>query len=282
MLEDDVSMQIFPREILTFFKHSEGRTLLIRGKKGLGKSLFGLYLLENVSGMDDRYVYIPQGINKDMEMSYPWILEVIDRIKKKGKVEEKKEVKKKKSVDDDMNIIDFDKHKDKSARELLQSILLDLQSAQTKKKDETPQIEVLEDDMSIFREALGERGYNELKETLISFLKSEPLKTYFMMQKFDTFCSENGVDPIAALRLFRRNLAEDRKIHVIVITDRKDSTLDDYFQGIILMKDFSFGEEFVGEMELVKLGDVKIKQQKYLYNLSNRKFNLLKGIRVWE
>jgi hypothetical protein len=112
-------------------------------------------------------------------------------------------------------------------------------------------------------------------------LREKGERGVFLFNRYEKFCEKNKLEPSSFLELLRIEVAKKNNVAVICILDSTDTKpYDELADGILLFKQHrrDNADEFLGQLEIKELEDVEIKMNKYMYNLQEGKFAILKGV----
>lgn len=294
MVGEDVPQVNVPKEIVSFFRGEAGRTFIIKGKPRCGKTTFALQIAHELVDPANIYYIATRGSNEPLYGRYPWLKAHDERIKalqaevasgagapspaagQKPLPPPPPRPMPQQSPDGQPT----------SARALLESILKDTASSmQQPAAPPAQQTGGQEQGFTIDRGHINVLlqgvDHKDLEAVYRGCEKTFPTKSLLMINRIDRLASKYGVDMEALVRLLIRDLVLDANTNLVLVLNKMDSGLDHLADGIITMKEFGGGMVFIGQLELNKLSGVQIKQNKYLYNLLDGKFKLLKGITHW-
>ncbi len=106
-------------------------------------------------------------------------------------------------------------------------------------------------------------------------------RAIFVFNRYDRFCEKRKLDPNAFLELLRIEVAQKHGVAIVCVLDSVDNMpMDELADGVMLFKTHmrDTDTEFLGQLELKDLEEIEIKMNKYMYNLKEGRFTLLKGV----
>jgi|GEM_PF-1613049 len=290
-ISESAPQQEIPKEIQNFFRGETGRTFVIKGKPRCGKTTFALQLAAEIWDPEHIYYIATRGSNEPLYPKYEWLKSHDDKMKALGE-----EPAPQQGVPPgppggyqqpqyQQGPQQPGTGQPQSARALLESILKD--TASSMQQPATPQPQAQQGapknliDRSHINMLLQGADYKELEVVYRGIERSYPTKSFVLINRIDRLAAKYGVDMEALVRILVRDLVMDRNTYLVLVLNKIDSGLDHLADGIITLKEFGGGMVFIGQCELNKLSGVEMKQNKYLYNLLDGKFKLLKGITHW-
>jgi KaiC/GvpD/RAD55 family RecA-like ATPase len=288
----NVSQPNLPKEIVNFFRGETGRTFIIKGKPRCGKTTFALQVAHEMMQPEHTYYIATRGSNQPLYGKYPWLKSHDERMKKLmegGEVATPPQGGQKPLPPPPPRPAQpppQDGEPPTSARALLESILKDTATSMGSQPQPQPQAQPsakqkFEIDRSHISVLLQGTEYPELEAVYKGIEITYPTKCLLMINRIDRLASKYGVDMEALVKVLVRDLVLETNANLMLVLNKIDSGLDHLAEGIITLKEFGGGMVFIGQLELNKLSGVQIRQDKYLYNLLDGKFKLLKGITHW-
>ena len=282
--------QEIPKEIQNFFRGETGRTFVIKGKPRCGKTTFALQLAAEIWDPQHIYYIATRGSNEPLYAKYDWLKAHDERMRL---LSEEPMASPQPGVapgpvggyEQPQQGQQGQPGQPQSARALLESILKDtassMQQPPPQQQQAPQQVNKNAIDRSHLSTLLQGADYRELEAVYKGIERSYPAKSFVLINRIDRLAAKYGVDMEALVRVLVRDLVMDRNTYLILVLNKIDSGLDHLSDGIITLKEFGGGMVFIGQCELNKLAGVEMKQNKYLYNLLDGKFKLLKGITHW-
>ncbi|MEW5760197.1 MAG: gas vesicle protein GvpD P-loop domain-containing protein [Candidatus Thermoplasmatota archaeon] len=232
-----------PEEILQFFKVG-GHTFLIKGKSGVGKTKFSLQLIERLNATD-RLAYIsPYPSKEPLYPAFPWL----------------REFEKKVEVKDQEHEID----KPMSAKELLKAIMEE-KFVRKKGIEGSGLLKLFEKKEKIPTDLRKMYGY-------IGNIKMP----YIIINKIEKYAEKNEIKIKPFVKALQNDFTTNEG-NILLVSEKVSDYLDDIADGIVTLKEFSIGREYVGQMELNKLQGIEIGEHRYLFHFVGEKIQFLNG-----
>lgn len=270
----------FPKELLDFLKAGP-RLVVVKGKPRTGKTAFCLGLSEAVSVPQNTFIISTRALEPQVYETYPWLrnneardrsFEVLFQVTAPP---QKKQPEPPKQPEQEARI--------KSAREMLQNILGDIPQALRPEAEERPEPEPDRSELAAIRGAIGDKNPRELLRIYrgLSRVPQGSGGVLVLVDRADRLCEKNGLDLARLAGAMRDDLAQKHKAHIILVLDKPVADLDMVADVVVNLKEAGQGDDFLGQIELAKLGDLKIKSPRWMYNLRSGRFKVLPGMHVW-
>jgi hypothetical protein len=267
-----------PKDLIKFFE-SAPRLLLVKGKPKVGKTMFMLSLAEVLGPpMNTFIINTREPEPRDYE-AFPWLStnEARDKALESmpaSEIQSKSEP--------DMPHAPDAGAKLKSARDLLKSILGEDSSspAPTLENKTAPQIvgASAPKELSSLRNAIGNKNPRELLRVYKGLESVGSARAVVGVNRIDRLGEKYDI-PLRPLALaLKADMVTARKSHLAMVLEKSTNVIDDICDGIVTLKDVSHGEEFLGQLEVSKLADIPLKQNRWMYNIISGRFQILKGI----
>jgi hypothetical protein len=291
MSVSDTPQQEIPKEVQNFFRGDTGRTFVIKGKPRCGKTTFALQLAAEIWDPVNIYYIATRGSNDPLYAKYTWLKDHDDRMKALGENAAPPQGVQP-GPPTDYQQPQYQQQppqqgsvQPQSARALLESILKDTASSMQQPAPQQPQVQQGAAknliDRTHINMLLQGVDYKEIEVVYRGIERSYPAKCFVLINRIDRLAAKYGVDMESLVKILVRDLVQDRNTYLVLVLNKIDSGLDHMADGIITLKEFGGGMVFIGQCELNKLSGIEMKQNKYLYNLLDGKFKLLKGITHW-
>jgi DNA polymerase III delta prime subunit len=288
MSASESPQQEIPKEIQNFFRGETGRTFIIKGKPRCGKTTFALQLAHELWDPQHIYYIATRGTNEPLYAKYEWLKAHDEKMKALSEEpvgQQQSAVQAGPPGNYPQQQYQQQPGQPQSARALLESILKDTASSM---QQPGPQPQPVPQpgsknliDRSHLNMLLQGADYRELEAVYRGIERSSQAKSFVLINRIDRLAAKYGVDMEALVKVLVRDLVMDRNTYLVLVLNKVDSGLDHLSDGIITLKEFGGGMVFIGQCELNKLSGIEMKQNKYLYNLLDGKFKLLKGITHW-
>lgn len=292
MSMSEAPQQNIPKEIINFFRGETGKIFIIKGKPRCGKTTFALQVAHELMSAENTFYIATRGSNEPLYGRYSWLKPHDERMRALMEAKDSDprplpppppQAQQKPLPPPPQG---QQGEQPTSARALLETILKDTAtSMQEAPPQPQPQAPVKQEGFHLDRGhvsvLLQDSEYPELEATYKGIERSFPTKSLLMINRIDRLATKYGTDMEALVKVLIRDLVLDANTNLVLVLNKIDSGLDHLADGIITLKEFGGGMVFIGQLELNKLSGIEIKQNKYLYNLLDGKFKLLKGITHW-
>lgn len=251
-----------PQEIIDFYSKEGGRSLLIKGAAGTGKTTFALQLLEEFSDPDSSF-YISTRVSDDsLYNQFPWLKDKEMR----GRIIDSSRdflqaLYQQTSEDDGTGPKKMDK-KLLGAREFLKS----LQKTQEAKSVNRAQLTMLLEEFD-YQDLLEiRRLYDRIEEKL-------PQKCLCVIDSVEGITNKYKINPDSLIMALQKDLVENSNTNLLFVMEFADDTSIDYLvDGVITISRGEVEGRRVREILLHKLRATEIKQPKYLATLKGGRF----------
>jgi len=269
----------FPKELIDFLK-SAPRLVVVKGRPRTGKTVFCLGLSEAVSLPQNTFIVSTRALEPEVYQAFPWLrtneardksFEVLAQV---AAPPPKKAPEPPKPPEEEARI--------KSAREMLQNILGDIPQAPPPQETTTEAPPDLSE-LAGLRGVLGDKDPRELLR-IYRGLQRVPQGTpgvLVLIDRADRLCEKNSLDLAALSATMKADLARKNAAHLVLVLDRPVPDLDGIADAVVNLKETGQGMDYLGTIELSKLGTLKIKNPRWMYNLRGGRFKVLAGMRVW-
>jgi len=246
-----------PPEIINFLSATSGRSLLVKGGSGTGKTTFALQLLEGFASPENSFYLSTRVSDEALFSQFPWLRE--------------KEMKRR--------ILDSSK------------MLLDVLY---KKEEETPkeEIKTIATARSFLKSIDGEYGPpSRVDRTRLSMLIEEnhmpeveslydmidhilPNKAMVVVDSIEGITHKYGLEMEEVVMCFQKDLVENSNVNVVMVLEKADAGGIEYLaDGLISMERGEIEERRVRYIHLEKLRATEISQPFYPITLKDGKFN---------
>ncbi len=249
----------FPDEIVSFFNRPSGRSLMIKGSAGTGKTTFALQLLEELADPDKSFYLSTRVSDEALYSQFPWL--------------EDKEMK--------TRIVD-------SGRIFLKS----LHSTEVEEVVETPkEIPVLSSARGFLQSIGDEKGpptkvdrtrlSNLLEKTRMPEIESTydrveyvlPHKTTMVIDSVEGITHKYNIDAEELITTLQKDLVENSNTDLILVLEKSEIPQLEYLvDGVMSLSMDEIEGRRTREMYLIKLRATEIRQPGYLLTLMNGRF----------
>ncbi|MEM4309124.1 MAG: gas vesicle protein GvpD P-loop domain-containing protein [Thermoplasmata archaeon] len=247
---------MLPKEIRNFFRQNSGRSLLIKGAPGSGKTTLALQILEETVDIN-RGFYISTRVSDEAIFSqFKWLKEkewrdrLIDITKDflREIVPEKREIPEKKVV---------------KAKEILSTL-----TGETEKRGVEYRTKLL----SLIQEVEVPEIEN-LYDRIQSHL---PSRCMVVIDSIDGLGEKYGIPYLKIVEALQKDLVEQTDVNLVVVVESEGQTPIDYLvDGIISLGMERYGMSQIREMSVQKMRGVKIENPYYLFTLLDGRFHTL-------
>ena len=290
-----------PTEIAKFFKGESGKTFVIKGKPRCGKTTFCLQIATDMVEPTRVFYIGTRGSNEPIYAKYPWLKDHDEKAKQlsamtpapQGQAMPQQQQMAPMQPQMNQQPPSLDGQQPQTPRALLQSMLQD-QSQQGQQQYQPPQQYVPQPGpgqqmqygkFQINRMPLFYLANQSIPQELeIAFRGIEqvyPHQSMLVINRIDRLAAKYNIGMEALVNVLKRIVVVEANTNLVLVLNKIDTALDHLADGIVTLKEFGGGMVFIGQIEVNKLLGVEIKQAKYLYNLLDGKFKLLKGITHW-
>ena len=254
-----------PPELINFFESYWGRSLMIKGKAGTGKTILSLSFMEELGNIENTFYLSTRVANDSLYSQFSWLKEkewrenLIDasmdflRVLSKGKdlkdFQERKE---------DMEKVDM-------AREVLST----MKGGKESWRSEAPE--------HVSRSMLDNL---DMKDEMLEILdiynrvdKRLPERSLIIIDSLEALIERYDIEPKVLIKTLQKDLVERSGVKLILIIEEDKSTRWDYLvDGYITMSEGEFEGRRVRHTYLNKLRGEKIMRPVYLMTLDKGRF----------
>ena len=270
----------FPKELIDFLK-AGARLVIVNGRPKTGKTVFCLGLSETVSVPQNTFILSTRALDPGAYETFPWLrtneardrsFEVLFQV---AAPPPKKQPEPPKLPEQEARI--------KSAREMLRGILGDIPEAPSPPEQQKPEPEPDRSELSGLRGAIGDKNVRELLRVYrgLSRVPQGAGGVLVLIDRADRLCEKNGLDMVKLAAAMRMDLAKKHGAHLVLVLDKPVPDLDHIADAVVNLKEVGQGDDFLGQVELAKLGEQKIKSPRWMYTLRGGRFKVLPGMHVW-
>ncbi len=268
----------FPREFIDFLRSSPC-LLVVKGRPRTGKTVFCLGLSEVVSRPENTFTISTRALEPQVYEAFPWIRtnEARDRsfeVLSQAATPPQKRPEPPKPPEQEARI--------KSAREMLRDILGAVPEAPEPVAAEKPAPDPDRSELAGLRGAIGDKDPRELLRVYrgLARVPHGTAGVLVLADRADRLCEKNGLDLASLAAAMKADLAQKFGAHLVLVLDKPVPDLDGPADALVNLKEAGQGVDFLGQLEFAKLGDRKIKNPKWMYNLRGGRFKVLPGMRV--
>ncbi|UCE72977.1 MAG: hypothetical protein JSV56_08030 [Methanomassiliicoccales archaeon] len=252
----------FPNEIVSFFQQPSGRSLMIKGSPGTGKTTFALQLLEELADPDKSF-YLTTRVSDDALYSqFPWLKdkEMRTRIVDSGRIF-LKSLKSTEGAMDEVVETTSETPTLSSARDFLKSI--SDEPGPPTKVDRTRLSSLLERT----RMPEIENTYDRVEYVL-------PEKTILVIDSIEGITHKYNVDAEVLITTLQKDLVENSHSDLILVLEKAEIPQLEYLvDGVLSLSMGELDGRRMRELQLVKLRATEIRQPGYLLTLQHGRFH---------
>ena len=252
-----------PDEITDFYSKEGGRSLLIKGQAGTGKTTFALQLLEEFSDPNNSF-YISTRVSDDsLYNQFPWLKDKEMRGRIIDSSRDFLAALYEKSSKDEKSSEPTDK-KVTGAREFLKSI--QQKKGATPDKVDRAQLTLLQDKFDTSDLIEIRRLYDRIEEKL-------PNKTLCVIDSVEGFTTKYNIMPDVLIMALQKDLVEHSNTNLLFVMEFAEDTSVDYLvDGVVTVSRSELEGRRVREIHLHKLRATQIHQPRYLTTLGGGRF----------
>ncbi len=261
--------QFLPREIYEFFEGEAGRSLMIKGHAGTGKTILSLTLLENIADINNSFYFSTRVSNTSLYSQFDWLkdkdmrenlidasMDFLRTIYPAEKTQFKKSEKLKKT---DESIQRMEKAKR----------VLDVLDEKSPEKFIPPE----HVSRSCLLSLIGDSDLIEMDEIYDRVDSRLPSSSLIIIDSLESLIERYGVEATSLIKVLQRDLVELSGAKLIIVLEAEESTKWDYLvDGVLTLKVEEKKGRRVRMMLLNKLRGVRIDRPVYLYSLDGGRF----------
>lgn len=260
-MENNGNNSSFPNEIESFFKRPSGRSLMIKGSPGTGKTTFALQLLEELADPDKSFYLSTRVSDEALYSQFPWLeeKEMRSRIVDSGRIF----LKTLYSAGSEIEGVGEPQKEPQTvttAKKFLKSI----------GDEEGPPTKVDRTRLS----ALLER--NRMPEIESTYDRVEyvlPEKTTLVIDSVEGVTHKYGIDAEEFITALQKDLVENSNTDMILVLEKASSPQLEYLvDGVISVGMGELDGRRMREVRLDKLRATEIRQPGYLLSLQHGRF----------
>ncbi len=263
-----------PKELYEFFKGKAGRSLIIKGLAGTGKTILSLTILEEIAKIENSFYFSTRVSNQSLYSQFSWLKDrdfrenlidaSMDFLKsiyspdellphlKQEKVKERED--KIEKVDKARRILD--KFKQKGS---LEEIILPENVSRTHLTSIMKGTDIIE----------LEEVYSRVDSRL-------PEPSLIIIDSLESLVERYGVDTSSLIKALQKDLVEISGTKLILVLEKEESTKWDYLvDGVVTLRMQETEGRRIRKLILNKLRGIPIGRPVYLYTLEEGRFNYL-------
>lgn len=269
----------FPRDLVEFLKAAP-RLVVVKGRPRTGKTAFCLGLSEAVSAPQNTFMICTRALEPQTYSSFPWLRtneardKSFDVLSQLSAPPARKAPEEPRPPEQEARI--------RSAREMLRDILGEIPEAPAPAGEAPAEPKPDLSELAGIRDAVGDKEPRELLRIYRGLARVPPGTpgVLVLIDRADRLCEKNGLDLAALAAALKADLLRKHNAHLVLVLDRPVPDLDSAADVLINLREAGQGADFLGQMEIARLGDLKIKSPKWMYNLRGGRFKVLPGMNV--
>jgi KaiC/GvpD/RAD55 family RecA-like ATPase len=257
-----------PTEIRTFFGNTGGRSLLIKGAAGSGKTTLALQMLEDLADPAKSFYLSSRVSDQALFTQFPWL----EKEEMKNRIIDSSRILLQHLVEEPNEELPDPKHLEKmsKAREFLRSVS-DEPLAPPSKVDRT-RLSVL----------LGRNRMPEIERIYEKVESNLPDKSMIIIDSVEGVTNKYSLDNEELVTCIQKDLVEGSNSDVVFVLENREATNLEYLvDGVVKVTYESTEGRRVRNMHLEKLRGTRILQPSYLVTLSNGRFNTFDPFKMY-
>ncbi|MEW5937600.1 MAG: gas vesicle protein GvpD P-loop domain-containing protein, partial [Candidatus Thermoplasmatota archaeon] len=253
-------LRVIPQEVRDFFAKPGGRSLLVKGSPGTGKTTFALQLLEMLAEPEKSFYLSTRVSDESLYRQFPWLKEkeMRNRIIDAGRVLLETLAQPEEGTQE------YDEeaaHRLSTAKDFLRAIGEDALAPPTK-VDRT-HLGVL---IERIRMPEVERIYDRIEAVL-------PQRAMLVVDSIEGITGKYGLDREELVFCLQKDLVEHSNTNVLFVTESGQHDSVEYLvDGVISLSHEVINDKRVRHLYLTKLRATEIRQPSYLVTLRNGRF----------
>ena len=255
-----------PKELNDFFDGVMGRSLMIKGNAGTGKTIMSLSIIEEIGSLDNSFYVSTRVTNEALYSQFNWLeekdwrsslmdasMDFLKSISKEKKVSYEFKARKSEELD-----------KLDRARDVLKEM-------RGKEEVDKELPEHVSRTMLVSLEK--EEKISELEELYDKVEGRLPENSFVVIDSIEAIVERYGIDSKQLIKTLQKDLVEWSGVKLILISEKKESMEWDYLvDGVVTLNEEEFRGRRSRYMYLNKLRGVRIERPLYLFSLENGKF----------
>jgi hypothetical protein len=263
-----------PVELVSYLNKPNGRSVLIKGKRRVGKTNLALALSETLSSYTDEVLLLlTYDLDKKLIESYPWVGD--------KKTEDALTLNRPNTPDAILQAPSGDPRAEK--QKLLESVRRvrsDLMVAGLPPILERPKQYRINTER-ISRLLALNPAMTEIINLYDAVERMLPNKVVIIIDRIDTLARKYGIEYRSLAETLQRDLVRGANCDLLMIQERDDNAAADRaVDGVVVMRDISRTEDFLGEIAILNLADVVLKRSRSLYRFEGGRVKLLESATV--
>ncbi len=266
---DEMVKPNLPNELFDFFDNKVGRSLIVKGEAGTGKTIFCLTLLEELGKIDNSFYISTRVSHKSLYSQFPWLRERDMR----------------------ENLID-------ASIDFLRILYPVSDFIRNGNHDDVAELEKLEKARDVIKKMPSGDVEPELPESvsrahLVSLAKEQdvrelqdiykrvdtrlPEPSLIIIDSLESLIERYRVNPTELIKALQKDLVEMSGVRLVIVLEESKSTKWDYLvDGVISIMEVEERGRRLRHIVLNKLRGIQINRPVYQFTLNNGKFRYFK------
>ncbi|UCE37066.1 MAG: hypothetical protein JSW00_16490 [Thermoplasmata archaeon] len=252
----------FPNEIVSFFNRPSGRSLMIKGSPGTGKTTFALQLLEEMADPDKSFYLSTRVSDEALYSQFPWLeeKEMRSRIVDSGRIFLKTLYTTEGGGMEEIVEASPEKPTLSSAKDFLKSI----------GDEKGPPTKV---DRTRLSALMEKTRMPEIESTYDRVEYVLPQKTTLVIDSVEGVTHKYNIEAEELITVLQKDLVENSNADLILVLEKAQIPQLEYLvDGVISLSMGKLDGRRMREVQLIKLRATEIRQPSYLLTLQNGRF----------
>ncbi len=269
---DLMNYRKLPEEVYDFFDSDVGRSLMIKGHAGVGKTIMSLTMLEEIGEIENSFYFSTRVSNQSLYSQFDWL--------------KKKDIRE--------NLID-------ASHEFLKALGSeggDITKRIAEKQGDQEQVESARKLLTEMRGGIEEEVEppNTVSRSMLTSLQKEevmteleyiydrvearlPESTLFIIDSLESLAERYEIEPHDLIKTLQKDLVERSRVNLILVLESEKYTKMDYLvDGVVRMEESERDGRRIRFLYLNKLRGVKIDRPVYIFTLEQGKFKYFKQL----
>ncbi|MFP4050589.1 MAG: gas vesicle protein GvpD P-loop domain-containing protein [Thermoplasmata archaeon] len=262
-----------PEELNNFFEGVMGRSLIIKGNAGTGKTIMSLSIIEKIGSLDNSFYLSTRVTNEALYSQFEWLKEkdwrssLID-----ASMDFLKSVSKSKK-----GAAEFKTRKSEELDKLDKARKV-LKEMRSKKEVERKLPEHVSRNMLVSLEE--EEKLSEIEDLYDKVEGRLPDNSFVVIDSIEAIIERYGIKAKKLIKTLQKDLVEWSGVKLILISEKKESMEWDYLvDGVVTLNEEEFKGRRSRDLYLNKLRGVRIERPSYLFSLEDGKFQYFPPIK---
>lgn len=232
-----------PEEIFGFFANRGGRSLILRGNAGTGKTTFALQVIEDLSAFERSFYLSTRVSDASLMVQFPWLKDKMERGETSSRLM---------PADDGLEGEEV-----RSRRRWGLTTLKGVGGA-------------IEEGEALMSLSIG-RDLGELEEVYAVLDKHLPEKCLVVFDSIDALAERYGETSARLILTIQNDVVEGYGSDVLFVLESADTQLDYLGDGVLVLRSSDYNTRRIRELEIAKLRGCEIRQPRYLFTLRGGK-----------